>query len=149
METHPERGDALGHIDEDTLFVVALHVCGLHYHEHIQLPIRQFAKWKQYTYDKNNFHLIDICMKVGASLIAWHEQPDWYEHTGATATQIHGATGGPVGWIYEPGGKGEPEFEATTLAEFRARGDGYSTDKYKKGVEDHRKYLRSLGVKVG
>jgi hypothetical protein len=41
METHPERGDALDHIDEDTRLVVALHICGLHYHESPQFPVEE------------------------------------------------------------------------------------------------------------
>jgi hypothetical protein len=145
METHPERGDALDHIDESTLLVVSLHVCGLTKHENPQLPTGKAKTRKQYCYDLNNYSLIDMCMKVGAMLIVWGEQPDYW--TGATATQINGQDphrGGPTGYIYEPGGKTSADWEKLTLDDLRARADGYSHPKYANEVEATKKQLAKI-----
>jgi hypothetical protein len=93
----------------------------------------------------NNYRLIDICMKAGAMLIAWGEQPDNYKQTGGNATQINGEHGGPDGWLYEPGPTGTAtEWDRLTLDELRSNGDGSSQPKYAEGVKERQRELETI-----
>jgi len=98
MSKYPERGDALDHIDNNTMLVIALHVCGLRLYDNEQRPAGKYKRHKQYCYDRNNYQLPYICMEAGASLIAWGEQPE-YVPVNCKATKMEDC---PVAWLYEP-----------------------------------------------
>ena len=73
MHTRPEKGDALDHLDSDVGLVVALHLYGID-----KLPYQgEIRPAEIEAYCRDNFYLLERCMKLGIPLIAYGDQP-WF-----------------------------------------------------------------------
>ena len=83
MATRPDKGDAMDHLGADVTMVIALHLYGID-----ELPVKgrvlheQLAgygdKNAQAVYCRDNFYLLERCMTLGISLVAFGGQP-WYK----------------------------------------------------------------------
>ncbi len=68
MTTHPERGDGVDAIDENTELVVALHLAGMKGQDPWPVP--------SIMYNKRNAEILPLCKKLRIPLLAIGEQPD-------------------------------------------------------------------------
>lgn len=107
MALLPERGDALDHIDGDTGLVIAFH---LNFDPAFSITeptdnVGVLGVNPLYVYNRNNSDLYEACMKNGATLICWGEQPK--EISGVC---IHPEGDGPRGYMYEPTPSGALSF---------------------------------------
>lgn len=96
MTTAPKKGDGIKALvtHRDVEAVLALHIFGIDFTERLISRSRGLVQHDGYLYTRWNHRLLDICTRRGLPLIAWGDQPCYYD--GSNRIQIVGSA-----YLYE------------------------------------------------